>query len=81
MQKDDAAACQALTEQGYIRSITEGKLHGYCLDLRGTLFISNLPWDTNSDETKVRAAPPVATRKPSSLTRAGVPGFQFTRRP
>ncbi len=41
VQKDDAAACQALAEQGYIRSITEGKLHGYCLDLRGTLFIRN----------------------------------------
>lgn len=37
--KDDAAACLALAEQGYIRPVVEGKLHGYCMDLPGTVFV------------------------------------------
>ncbi len=36
--KGDEKECEELAAMGYIRPIDQGKLHGYCVALAGTIY-------------------------------------------
>lgn len=37
--EEDEKGCAELAELGYISKIAQGKLHGYCVVLKGTIYL------------------------------------------